>query len=163
MYLKCHKRLKDGKEHRYWSIVESVRRGEGTYLLRTNLTAGRPEELWKQYIVLTEIKQDLSIRPIYHQKDKRTEAHIFVSFRAYCLQLTLKHRARVRAPGLTPRAILEKFKAMQMLDVHLPTTDGRVLILPRYTQPGKDLKLLMHQLNLTLPDQSSAQTNKGGK
>jgi transposase len=137
-----------------------VRRGEGTYLLRTNLTDGNPEELWKQYIVLTEIeqafkeiKQDLSIRPIYHQKDNRIEAHIFVSFLAYCLQVTLKQRAKARAPGLTPRAILEKFKAMQMIDVHLPTTDGRVLIMPRYTQPEKDQQLLLHQLNLTLPNQ----------
>lgn len=140
--------------------LRRTRRGEGTYLLRTNLTAGNPEELWKQYIVLTEveqafkeIKQDLSIRPIYHQKDERIEAHIFVSFLAYCLQVTLKQRAKAKAPGLTPRAILEKFKAMQMIDVHLPTTDGRNLILPRYTQPEKDLQLLLHQLNLTLPEQ----------
>jgi len=137
-----------------------VRRGEGTYLLRTNLMDGNPEKLWQQYIVLTEIeqafkeiKQDLSIRPIYHQKDNRIEAHIFVSFLAYCLQVTLKQRAKARAPGLTPRAILEKFKAMQMIDVHLPTTSGRVLIMPRYTQPEKDQQLLLHQLNLTLPDQ----------
>ncbi|OQW98014.1 MAG: hypothetical protein BWK77_00325 [Verrucomicrobia bacterium A1] len=140
--------------------LRSARRGEGTYLLRTNLTAANPDELWKQYIVLTEVEQafkelknDLSIRPVYHQNDERIEAHIFVSFLAYCLQVTLKHRARVRAPGLTPRAILEKFKALQMLDVHLPTTDERILILPRYTQPEKDLQLLLHQLNLTLPAQ----------
>ena len=140
--------------------LRRIRRGEGTYLLRTNLSANQPEELWKQYIVLTEIEQafkelknDLDIRPVYHQKDERIEAHIFVSFLAYCLQVTLKHKAKVKAPGLTPRAILEKFKAMQMIDVHLPTTDGRHLILPRYTQPEKELKLLLHQLNLTLPDQ----------
>lgn len=140
--------------------LHRARRGEGTYLLRTNLSAGNPEELWKQYIVLTEIeqafkevKQDLSIRPIYHQKDKRIEAHIFVSFLAYCLQVTLKHRAKAKAPDLTPRAIIEKFKTMQMIDVHLPTTDGRNLILPRYTQPEKDLQLLLHLLGLTLPEQ----------
>ena len=140
--------------------LRRARRAEGTYLLRTNLTSGSPEALWKQYIVLTEIeqafkemKQDLSIRPIYHQKDDRIEAHIFVSFLAYGLQVTLKQRAKAKAPGLTPRAILEKFKAVQMIDVHLPTTDGRVLILPRYTQPEKDLQLLLHQLGLTLPEQ----------
>lgn len=140
--------------------LRRVRRGEGTYLLRTNLTEGRPEDLWKQYIVLTEIeqafkeiKQDLSIRPIYHQKDDRIEAHIFVSFLAYGLHVTLKQRARTKAPGLTPRAILEKFKAIQMIDVHLPTTDGRNLVLPRFTQPEKDLQLLLNQLNLTLPEQ----------
>jgi hypothetical protein len=140
--------------------LRRARRSEGTYLLRTNLAAGNPEELWKQYIVLTEveqafkeIKQDLGIRPVYHQKDERIEAHIFVSFLAYCLQVTLKQRARSKAPGLTPRAILDKFKTIQMIDVHLPTTDGRNLVLPRYTQPEKDLQLLLHQLNLDLPDQ----------
>jgi transposase len=137
-----------------------ARRGEGTYLLRTNLSAGNPEDLWKQYIVLTEVEQafkelknDLDIRPIYHHKDNRIEAHIFVSFLSYCLQVTLKNKAKIKAPGLTPRAILEKFKAMQMIDVHLPTTDNRNLIMPRYTQPEKDLQLLLHQLNLRLPDQ----------
>ena len=140
--------------------LRRARKGEGTYLLRTNLKSDNPETLWKRYIVLTEIeqafkeiKQDLSIRPIYHQKDERIEAHIFVSFLSYCLQVTLKQRARAFAPGLTPRAVIEKFKAMQMLDVHFPTTDNRVLILSRYTQPGKDQKLLLHQLKLTLPEQ----------
>ena len=140
--------------------LRRTRSGEGTYLLRTNLTGDKPEELWRHYIVLTEIEQafkeiknDLNIRPIYHQADNRIEAHIFVCFLAYCLQVTLKHRAKVKAPGLTPRAILEKFKTMQMVDVHLPTTDGRKLIMPRYTQPEKDLKLLLHQLDLTLPTQ----------
>ncbi|AKJ63709.1 IS1634 family transposase [Kiritimatiella glycovorans] len=140
--------------------LRKARRGEGTYLLRTNLAAEQPEELWKQYMVLNEVEQafkelknDLDIRPVYHQKDERIEAHIFVSFLSYALQVTLKQRAKARAPGLTPRAILEKFKAVQMIDVHLPTTDGRTLILPRYTQPEKDLQLLLHQLNLTLPEQ----------
>ena len=116
--------------------------------------------LWKQYIVLTEVEQafkeiknDLDIRPFYHQKDERIEAHIFVCFLSYCLQVTLKQKAKQKAPGLTPRAILEKFKSMQMIDVHLPTTDGRSLILPRYTKPEQELVLLIHQLNLTLPEQ----------
>ena len=91
--------------------------------------------------------------PVYHRKDRRIEAHIFVCFLSYCLQVTLKYRAKTKAPGLTPRAILEKFKAMQMIDVHLPTTDNRNLILPRYTQPEQDIQLLLQQLNLTLPDQ----------
>jgi len=140
--------------------LRRIRQGEGSYLLRTNLTADNPGDLWSKYILLCEIEQafkeikhDLGIRPVFHQQDKRIEAHIFVSFLAYCLQVTLKHRARARAPGLTPRAILEKFKAMQMIDVHLPTTDGRNLILPRYTQPEADVKLLLHQLGLTLPEQ----------
>jgi transposase len=140
--------------------LRKIRRGEGTYLLRTNLTDGNPEELWKQYIVLTEIEQafkelknDLDIRPVYHQTDSRIEAHIFVSFLAYCLNVTLKHRARAKAPGLTPRAILEKFKTLQLIDVHLPTTENRTLILPRITNPKNDLVLLLQQLNLQLPEQ----------
>lgn len=100
-----------------------------------------------------ELKGDLSIRPIYHQTDNRIEAHIFVAFLAYCLQVTLKFQAKQQAPGLTPRSILEKFAALQMVDVYLPTTDGRRFILSRYTQPDKDQKLLLHQLKLTLPKQ----------
>ena len=99
------------------------------------------------------LKSDLSIRPIYHQKDTRIEAHIFVAFMAYCLQVTLKHRLRALAPGLTPRAVLQKFAAVQMVDVHLPTTDGRYLILPRYTQPDKDQRLLLSQMKMELPQQ----------
>jgi len=95
----------------------------------------------------------LAIRPIYHQIDERIEAHIFVAFIAYCLQVTLKYRLKALAPGLTPRAALEKLAPMQMVDVQVPTTDGRVLILPRYTQPEPDQQLLLSQLKLTLPDQ----------
>jgi hypothetical protein len=137
-----------------------VRRREGRYLLRSNLMAEEPAKLWQHYIQLTEIEQafkelksDLSIRPIYHQKDSRIEAHIFVAFQAYCLQVTLKQRLQALAPGLTPRAVLEKFAALQMVDVHLPTTDGRYLVLPRYTQPDKDQQILLSQLKLELPDQ----------
>jgi hypothetical protein len=137
-----------------------VRRREGRYLLRSNLVAEDPAQLWQHYIQLTEIEQvfkelksDLSIRPIYHQKDSRIEAHIFVAFQAYCLQVTLKQRLRALAPGLTPKAVLEKFAALQLVDVHLPTTDGRYLILPRYTQPDKDQLILLSQLQLELPDQ----------
>jgi transposase len=137
-----------------------VRRREGCYLLRSNLISQDPATLWEYYIQLTEIEQafkelkhDLSLRPIYHQADRRIDAHIFVSFMAYCLLITLKHRARQKAPGLTPQSILEKFSAMQMVDIHLPTTDGRYLILPRYTQPDPDQKLLLAQLKLYLPAQ----------
>jgi hypothetical protein len=137
-----------------------VRRREGRYLLRSNLSAKDPALLWQYYIQLIEIEQafkelkgDLSIRPIYHQKESRIEAHIFVAFIAYCLQVTLKQRLRSLAPGLTPRAVLEIFAAIQMVDVHLPTTDGRHLVLPRYTQPNKDQQLLLSQLKLQLPEQ----------
>ena len=140
--------------------LRQVRRHEGRYLLRSNLTQTDPAQLWQYYIQLTEIEQafkelkgDLSIRPIYHQLDERIEAHIFIAFVAYCLQVTLKQRTRALAPGLTPRAVLEKFAALQMVDVHLPTTDGRHLVLSRYTQPEKDLRLLLNQLKLELPAQ----------
>ena len=100
-----------------------------------------------------ELKHDLAIRPIFHQREERIEAHIFVSFLAYCLLVTLKNLARPRAPGLTPRAILEKFSTIQMVDVHLPTTDGRRLVPPRHTRPSHDHELLLHQLGLKLPEQ----------
>jgi len=137
-----------------------VRRREGRYLLRSNLATDDPALLWKHYIQLTEVEQafkelkgDLSLRPVHHQTDARIEAHIFVAFMAYCLQVTLKHRLRALAPGLTPRAVLEKMAALQMVDVHLPTTDGRCLVLSRHTQPEKDQQLLLAQLKLVLPPQ----------
>jgi len=140
--------------------LRQVRRREGRYLLRSNLTQTDPARLWQYYVQLTEIEQafkelksDLCIRPIYHQRDARIEAHIFVAFVAYCLQVTLKQRTRALAPGLSPAAVLETFAALQMIDVHLPTTDGRHLVLPRYTQPDKDLQLLLKQLKLQLPSQ----------
>jgi transposase len=140
--------------------LRQVRRREGRYLLRTNLSDDDPAHLWRLYIQLTEIEQafkelkgDLAIRPIYHQLDHRIEAHIFVAFIAYCLQVTLKQRLHALAPGLTPRAVFEKLKTMQMVDVHLPTTDGRHIILPRYTQPETDQQILLQKLKLTLPPQ----------
>ena len=100
-----------------------------------------------------ELKHDLAIRPIFHQREERIEAHIFVSFLAYSLHVTLKNLARPRAPGLTARAILEQFSTIQMVDIHLPTTDGRRLVLPRHTRPSHDYELLLHQLGLKLPEQ----------
>ena len=148
--------------------LRTVRRREGCYLLRSNLIGQDPAKLWEYYIQLTEIEQafkelkhDLSVRPIYHQNDSRVDAHIFVSFMAYCLLTTLKHRARQKAPGLTPRSILDKFSAMQMVDVHLPTTDQRLLVLPRYTQPDPDLRLLLAQLKLVLPEQPPPRISTG--
>ena len=135
-------------------------RREGRYLLRSNLCAQNPATLWHFYIQLTQVEQafkelkgDLSIRPVFHQKDSRIEAHIFIAFVAYCLQVTLKQRLRALAPGLTPAAVLEKFAAMQMVDVHVPTTDGRHLVMPRYTQPNQDQRLLLQQMKLELPAQ----------
>src|SRR2546423_12346495 len=102
-----------------------------------------------------ELKGDLAIRPIYHQTDARIEAHIFVAFLAYCLQVTLKQRLRSLAPGLTPRSVLEKMAAIQMVDMHLPTTDGRTVLLSRYTEPELDQLILLRQLKIDLPAQPS--------
>jgi hypothetical protein len=100
-----------------------------------------------------ELKDDLAIRPIYHQTDARIEAHIFVAFLAYCLQVTLKQRLRSLAPRLTPRSVLEKMAAIQMVDVYLPTTDGRAVILSRYTEPEADQAILLQRLKMSLPAQ----------
>ena len=140
--------------------LRQVRRREGRYLLRTNLTGKNPAELWQFYIQLVEVeaafktmKDDLQLRPIYHQLEHRIEAHIFVAFLAYCLHVTLRARLKPLAPGLTARAVLDKFAAIQMLDVHFPTTDGRTLILTRHTELTAEQKLLVHQLKLDLPPQ----------
>ena len=140
--------------------LRALIRAEGNYLLRSNLSGEEPAVLWQRYIQLTEIeavfrnlKSDLGIRPIHHQKDSRIEAHIFVAFLAYCLYVTLQQRLRALAPGLTSRAVIEKMSAIQMVDVYLPTTDGRLLILPRYTIPEKDHQLLLQRLHLILPPQ----------
>ena len=201
MYVRCRRRFKDGKEHRYWSVVEScrrrdgrvvqrqvlhlgeindgqraawcravvregsdrlrkARRREGRYLLRSNLAGETPETLWRHYMRLTEVEQvfkelksDLAVRPVFHRLDARVEAHVFLAFVGYCLLVTLKNMARKQAPGLTPRAVIEKFAAIQMVDVHLPTSDGRELVLTRHTQPDDDHRLLLHQLGLRLPEQ----------
>jgi hypothetical protein len=140
--------------------LRRVRRREGRYLLRTNLTENDPALLWQYYTQLVAVeeafknlKQDLAIRPVFHQDEGRIEAHIFIAFLAYCLQVTLQRRLHALAPGLTARSALEKFSAVQMIDVHLPTTDGRELLLTRYTQPEPELQLLIQHLKLQLPPQ----------
>jgi transposase len=140
--------------------LREVRRREGRYLLRTNLCDREPAHLWQFYIQLVEVeaafknlKDDLGLRPIHHRLQDRIEAHIFIAFMAYCLQVTLRARLKPLAGGLTPRAVLDKMAAVQMLDVHFPTTDGRTLILSRYTELTADQNILVQQLNLTLPPQ----------
>ncbi len=179
--LVCYRLIDPGSEwrlHRLWfeqsamgdllggdfALVEKnalYRCLEGRYLLRTNMRGRDPAELWRFYIQLVEVeaafknlKDDLQLRSIYHQLEQRVEAHIFVAFLAYCLHVTLRARLRPLAAGLTPRAVLDKLAAIQMLDVHFPTIDGRTLILSRYTEPNADHKLLLRQLGLTLPPQS---------
>jgi hypothetical protein len=140
--------------------LRQVRRREGRYLLRTNLTDRDPAALWELYMRLVQVEEafkvlkgDLAVRPIYHQTVSRIEAHIFVAFLAYALHATLRRRLRDLAPGLTSRAVLDAFRTVQMVDVHLPTTDGREVVLARYTDPDAAVTLLLQKLRLTLPGQ----------
>jgi len=140
--------------------VRQAHRREGRYLLRSNMPQRDPAQLWEFYLQLTHVEEafknlkgDLALRPFHHQKLERIEAHTFIAFQAYCLLVTLGRRLRDLAPGLTARSVLEKLGSMQMIDVHLPTTDGREVILTRYTQPEPDQKLLLDKLKLQLPEQ----------
>jgi transposase len=140
--------------------LRQARRREGRYLLRTNLTGHDPAQLWNYYLQLVAVEQafknlkgDLAVRPIFHQHQARIEAHIFIAFLAYGLHVTLARRLHALAPGLTPRSVLAKFAAMQMIDVHVPTTDGRELVLTRHTEPEPELRLLLDNLKLVLPAQ----------
>jgi hypothetical protein len=140
--------------------LQEAERRDGHYLLRSNLTGADPAVLWTRYVQLTQIesafrslKSELGIRPIYHHLEHRVDAHILIAFLAYCLQVTLKNRLALHAPGLTPTAVMEKLATIQMIDVWIPTLDGRWLILPRYTQPEKDTKILLQKLKLELPTQ----------
>ena len=124
----------------FWLRKDKLRevcRREGRYLLRSNLCAEDPAQIWQLYILLTHIEEafktlkgDLAVRPIFHREEDRIEAHIFVTFLAFCLHATLRQKLRLKAPGLTPRSVFEQLSAMQMLDVHFPTTDGPHLDLP---------------------------------
>jgi transposase len=156
----------------FWRInlskYRQIYRRDGRYLLRTNQYGTDPAELWKQYILLTEVEEafrnlkgDLSVRPIYHQLEDRVEAHIFVSFLAYCMHVTLRQLVRTYSPGLTPRSILEQLKVIQMIDVHVPTTDGRELRMSRYTKPDKAQQLLLERLKFKLPPQPPPEISTG--
>lgn len=143
---------------------------DGHYLLRTNLTRKEPEWLWKLYMLLVQIeavfrsfKNDLKLRPVYHQLGRRVEAHIFVCFLAYCLYLLLQKKLAALAPGLTVRQALDQLSSVQMLDVEIPTTDGKTLTMSRYTQPDKTVQLLLSQLKMQLPEQSPPRLSAGNK
>src|SRR5437764_158967 len=148
--------------------LRQARSREGRYLLRTNLVEEDPAKLWSHYLLLVAVEEafknlkgDLAIRPVFHQLEARVEAHVFIAFLAYCLHVTLARRLHALAPGLTPRSVLEKFAAMQMIDVHLPTTDGRELLLTRYTEPEPELSLLLEKLKLELPAQPPPKITAG--
>lgn len=141
--------------------LRQARRREGRYLLRTNLSGDNPAELWQIYMQLVRVEEafknlkgDLAIRPVFHQKMERVEAHIFVAFLSYCLQVTLQRWLSGVASGLTPRSVLEQLATLQMVDVHLPTTEpGKEIVLRRRTVPEKAVELILHQLKLELPAQ----------
>jgi hypothetical protein len=140
--------------------LRALRQREGRYLLRTNLPEDDPEQIWRYYMQLVfveeafrTLKNDLGLRPIYHQKPERIEAHLFLAFLAYCLSITLRQKLHDLAPGLMPRSVFEKLATLQMLDVIVPTTDDRELLLVRRTEPNRDVALLLDRLGLSLPAQ----------
>jgi len=161
----------------FWEIKEGHQKWresrEGAYLLRTNLQADKAEELWSKYMQLTEaeasfraLKSELSIRPLFHQKEPRVKAHVMVAFLGYALWVTLKHLLKRRTPitpkpsvsGVDNTQLLSPMKALSLLsslqsaDIVLPTTDGREIRLRRITEPTAEQKSLLQQLGLTLPD-----------
>ena len=140
--------------------LKAAEQRDGHYLLRSNLTGEDPAVLWTRYVQLTQIesvfrslKSELGIRPIYHQLEHRADAHVLIAFLAYCLQVTLKNRLMIHAPGLTPAAVFEKLATIHMVEVWIPMLDGRWLVLPRHTQPEKDVQALLNQCQITLPCQ----------
>ena len=152
-------RLPDARRQRFAhdAIQASARRrkalGIPVSAIRRLLPTYKRWLLWDIEEAFRNLKGDLAIRPVFHQDEKRIEAHIFIAFLAYCLQITLTRRLHSLAPGLTARSALEKFAAVQMIDVHLPTTDGREIVLSRFTEPEPDLRLLLDRLKLQLPAQ----------
>jgi transposase len=140
--------------------LKAAEQRDGHYLLRSNLVGEDPAVLWIRYVQLTQIesvfrslKSELGIRPIYHQLEHRADAHVLIAFLAYCLQVTLKNRLMIHAPGLTPAAVFEKLATIQMVEVWIPMLDGRWLVLPRHTQPEPDVQALLDQIRITLPSQ----------
>jgi transposase len=149
---------------------------DGSYILRGSIPwEDWPEKLekqapvlWHWYMQLVQVEEafktlkgDLSLRPVFHQVEQRVEAHILVAFLGYCLLVTLKMKLRAHASGLTPRAALESLTRIQMVDVHIPTTDGRLLILPRHTEPDAQQTMILGALNLTLPPQPPPRIRSG--
>ena len=107
------------------------------------------------------LKSDLNLRPIHHQTENRVEAHIFVAFLAYCLTVTLRMKLNSAAPGLTPRGVLRSLAAIQLVDVHIPTTDGREPVMPRYTEPEVQQEMILEKLNLKPPEQPRPRIRSG--
>jgi hypothetical protein len=128
----------------------------------------RASVLWEWYMQLVQVEQafktlksELGLRPIHHQLQHRVEAHVLVAFVGYCLSVTLRMKLRRSAPGLTPGAVLQSLSSIQMLEVHLPTTDGRMLIMPRYTEPEAQQEMILQKLGLELPPQPPPRIRAG--
>jgi transposase len=141
---------------------------DGSYILRSNAIHEDATNMWSMYMQLVHIesafksmKSDLAIRPIYHYVQPRVEAHIFIAFMGYCLLAALGKYLQPLAPGLTPRAVLEQLASIQMLEVCLPTTDGRWLIMPRHTEPEAEQRMLLEKLKLELPPQPPPRIRAG--
>jgi transposase len=155
-------------ERKHWRELR-----EGAYMLRTNLKADTAEQMWSQYMQLTEaeasfraLKSELSIRPLFHQKEPRVKAHVMVAFLGYALWVTLKHVLKHRpaivpeasrsgvnnAEPLSPMKALALLSTLQSADIVLPTTDGREIRLRRVTEPDAEQKSLLRQLGLSLPE-----------
>ncbi len=141
---------------------------DGSYILRSNMNQSDATTLWSMYMQLVWIesafksmKSDLAVRPIWHQVQPRVEAHIFVAFMGYCLMAALRKHLEPAAPGLSPRAVLEQLASIQMVDVCLPTSDGRWLVMPRHTEPQAEQLLLLEKLGLTLPAQPPPRIRSG--
>jgi len=132
---------------------------EGAYLLRTNLPDTDPEQLWKSYIQLTEaeatfraLKSELSIRPIFHQLERRAKAHILVAFLGYAMWVTLKHLLLRQRSHLSPARALDLLSRLQSADIILPTTEGHEIRLRRITTPTAEQQSLLNQLGIQLPE-----------
>jgi transposase len=141
---------------------------DGSYILRSNAIQSDATTMWSMYMQLVFIeaafksmKSDLAIRPIFHRLQPRVEAHLFVAFMGYCLMAALRKLIEPAAPGLSPRSVLEQLGAIKMVDVCLPTTDGRWLILPRYTEPESEQLILLKNLGLSLPAQPPPRIRSG--
>ena len=143
-----------------WTRPSSKPLNNATATICGNLTGEDPAVLWTRYVQLTQIesvfrslKSELSIQPIGHQLEHRADAHVLVAFLAYSLQVTLKNRLMMHAPGLTPASVFEKLATIQMVEVWIPMVDGRWLVMPRHTQPESDVQALLNQVRIKLPSQ----------
>jgi hypothetical protein len=134
---------------------------DGAYLLRAHWPGEHDAAtLWQTYIQLTEaeaafrsLKSEIKVRPVWHWKERRAEAHIMVAFLGYAMHVCLKKLAARRAPTLTPWQVLQHLRKILLVDVEFETRDGRVLTLPRITIPEKEQAALLLQLGWTLPEQ----------